>query len=492
MALSLSSSTPFAASEDMSSSLSFTEPMFSYHDTRAPSVPFPFGVKLLGNIQQGVNMEQSSSLPCEANGFPVNTFVPFLGKNNCGFEDEDEVMGEDDYDLYDSFEDAEECVDISLYLPEEILVRIFKYLDTKSFCAASSVCQNWRAVAGSPCLWWMRCDVIWNHLLYMSQKTAEICHQILLDSHLMHRKKYQTRIKFLTETLGDVMTASRNRLENKKDAHYNVESYYMMSNVLLSQLYDSNGIVQGIRENPAAMTVNFDILDISIRKYIRQLDSMFPILSSELQPQYAPPSHIIKDEKARFVWEKFVGKNQYHAKFTEFYENVLLSVFPQLQHDSGRFRDIFQFFVNFPRDDMMTTYKWAVIINQFGPFDQFVCNFQEFACGNGFLGLINCVEAEEHLQGPNTFLLRFSRKEPEKLTFSFKVTNASHVVVCHHKRKPCGVPIRQFIVRHFDKAFSPVQKHLGKKVTQIDRIDQFCEVSGYLIDSSIVPSLAFA
>ena len=176
-----------------------------------------------------------------------------------------------------------------------------------------------------------------------------------------NRKKYQTRIKFLTETLGDLTTASRNRLENKKDAHYNVESYYMMSNVLLSQLYDSNGIVQGIRENPAAMTVNFDILDLSIRKYIRQLDSMFPVLSPEPQQLHNTlPSHIIKDEKARYVWEKFVGKNQYHAKFTEFYDNVLLSVFPQLQHDSGRFRDIFRFFVNFPRDDMITTYKWFV------------------------------------------------------------------------------------------------------------------------------------
>ena len=184
--------------------------------------------------------------------------------------------------------------------------------------------------------------------------------EIEFGKPLLPRKKYQTRIKFLTETLGDLTAASRNRLENKKEAHYNVESYYMMSNVLLSQLYDSNGIVSRIRENPAAMTVNFDILDLSIRKYIRQLDSMFPVLNAGPQPHILP-SHVIKDEKARYVWEKFVGKNQYHADFTEFYDNVLLSVFPQLQHDSGRFRDIFRFFVNFPRDNMITTYKWFVL-----------------------------------------------------------------------------------------------------------------------------------
>lgn len=467
----------------MSSSLSFTEPMFSYHDSRTPSLPFPFGGGDLFGVGPGGGSHGgvvglvggSSSLPEPS--FPVNSFVPFLGKNNCGFEDEE--MVEDDFEMYDSVESEE--VDFSLFLPEEILVRIFKYLDTKSFCAAAAVCQNWRVVAASPCLWWMRCNVLWDHLLYMSQKTSDICHQILMESHMM-QKKYQTRIKFLAETLGDLTMASRNRLENKREAHYNVESYYMMSNILLSQLYDSNAIVQGIKENPAAMTVNFDILDLSIRKYIRQLDSMFPVLSPNHQSQ-VPPSHIIQDEKARFVWEKFVGKNEYHANFSEFYDNVLLSVFPQLQHDSGRFRDIFRFFVNFPRDDMITTYKWAVIIDQFGPFDQFVHNFQELACGNGFLGLINCVEAEEHLIGPNTFLLRFSRKEPEKLTFSFKVSNAQHVVVCRHKRKPCGVPIRQFIAQHFNKTFSPVQKHLGNKATQIERIDQFCEVSGYFIES---------
>ena len=132
-----------------------------------------------------MGMGSSPTMPEEANGFPVNTFVPFLGKNNCGFE-EDEEMGDEDYDMYDSLEaEEDEEVDVSLYLPEEILVRIFKYLDTKSFCSAAAVCQNWRAVAGSPCLWWMRCNVIWDHLLYMSQKTAEICHQILMESHFM-------------------------------------------------------------------------------------------------------------------------------------------------------------------------------------------------------------------------------------------------------------------------------------------------------------------
>ena len=123
----------------------------------------------------------------------------------------------------------------------------------------------------------------------------------------------------------------------------------------------------------------------------------------------------------------------------------------------------------------------GVIVDQFGPFGEFVENFRHYGCGNGFLGLINCVEADEHLASPNTFLLRFSRREPEKLTFSYKFTNGARKVVCRHKRKPRGVPIRRFISQNFNASFQPVAKSLALVEYGVDSLDNYVDQSGYLL-----------
>jgi hypothetical protein len=383
--------------------------------------------------------------------------------------------------------DANNFVSPILSLPDEVLVMIFNYLDPRSFCRVAGVCSHWRRLAASPWLWWMRCNVLWEHILYICRRNARICDEIL-SNHL--EKKFSTKVKLLLETLNDLKDRSVLRVKSCSKAHYNIDCYYTMTNVLLSHLYESNGIISRIRDNPDLMTVNFDILDLSIRRYIDQLDYMFPA-SSSFRPAadscfLAPTcveeaSSIIKDENARGVWNKYVGKNIHSVDFSWFYERVLLVRFPLIQCDDV-FRDFFSFFVNFPRDNMMTTYKWTVIIDQFGPFDEFPSNFKKYGCGFGFLGLMNCVEAEEHLTAPNMFLLRFSRKEPEKLTFSFKIMNGAHGVVCRHKRKPCGVPISLFINQHFNpRRFFPVEKRLEDHATQLDNLEQYCESSGYFI-----------
>ena len=126
----------------------------------------------------------------------------------------------------------------------------------------------------------------------------------------------------------------------------------------------------------------------------------------------------------------------------------------------------------------------AVIIDQFGPFEEFPENFRKYACGNGFLGLINLVEADAHLMLPNMYLIRFSRKEPEKLTFSFKIAVNESQLACRHKRKPCGVPISQYIAQNFNpKRYYPVQERLEGHATQIISLEEYCECAGYFIRS---------
>lgn len=360
-------------------------------------------------------------------------------------------------------------------LPEELVSKIFSYLSPESFSAVAAVCRSWRAIVSSPSLWRKRCDVVWSHLMAVTVRSSDICFCLAM---IVSDKKFTPRVKLLSETLHELTQTAQARLNPGRETHHPVDSYYMMTNILLSQLYDCNSILRKIEINPLAITENFDILDLTLRRYMHQIHSMFPIDTAG-QPQETP-SHLIEDEQARLLWEKFVGKDAYSVEFNWFYESVMIPTFPSLR-DDHRFRNAFQFFVNFPCDDMLTTCKWGVIVDQFGPFDEFVDNFRHFACGNGFLGLINCVEADEHLSSPNTFLLRFSRREPEKLTFSYKYVNNARAVVCRHKRKPCGVPIRQFISQYFGRSFRPVEKSLAIVEKGVLGLDEYCDQSGYLL-----------
>ena len=480
--------------------LSYTAPYIPFEAEKEKSTEF----NLVNRTLYVPTMPQVSSsaffLPDQ-----ISTSIHLVGNNGPEYEKDIEMCHEENDDeswneLMDVEETCEEKEADSLneshrmfsieMLPSEILTLIFRYLDTKSYSRAAGVCLSWRQLAASPWLWWNRCNVVWDHLLYISQRSSQVCHEILASQ--IYEKKYSTRVSLLLETLTELSEESHIRLKNSTVAHYVVDCYYHIVNVLLSQLYESYRILCRIKAKLTKITVNFDILDLSIRRYMHQLAYMFPILSPEIPKPFAdscflPPtsiddaSSIIKDDGARNVWEKDVGRNVHCVDFAWFYEEVLLKRFPRFALDDV-FRDTFQFFVNFPRDDMMTTYKWAVIIDQFGPFEEFPENFRKYACGNGFLGLINLVEADAHLTLPNMFLIRFSRKEPEKLTFSFKVSVNENQLACRHKRKPCGVPISQYIAQNFNpKKYFPVQERLEGHATQFASLEEYCESTGYLI-----------
>ena len=56
----------------------------------------------------------------------------------------------------------------------------------------------------------------------------------------------------------------------------------------------------------------------------------------------------------------------------------------------------------------------------FGPWDSFMENFTKYVLGQGFLGLINRIQAEEVLSKyPNCVLMRFSRTYPTCLVTFF-------------------------------------------------------------------------
>jgi len=409
---------------------------------------------------------------------------------------------------------AQKCPDVSFaFLPPEILVMVFQLLDPISFNRVQQVCHSWRQVSLSRWLWRCRSHTKW-HLIYrLTVACSDVCTKLIADAQLP--RKYTRRIGFLKETLLEVEGHCESRSTDLQRMHYNNDCYFILVDILLEQLRESLDIIHSIMEFRAPLTVNFDILDLSLRRYLRQLKAMFPIpevsppkssskapssssdsdgpRASPLATSLAPlplrsipeyPSGLIADAKAREIWEARVGKDRHACHFQWFFDNVLVKEFPVIQADE-RFRDFFTFFVNFPRDDLLTVYKWSVIIDQFGPYEHFAKNFSTYACNEGFLGLINSVEAEDHLSGVNMFLLRFSRKEPEKLTISCKLRINGRTVV-RHRRKPLETSISSFIAQHFNAShFRPVQKKLEHTATRLERLDEYCGQMGYLIDDSM-------
>jgi len=122
-------------------------------------------------------------------------------------------------------------------------------------------------------------------------------------------------------------------------------------------------------------------------------------------------------------------------------------------HESAEFM-FFEYCINFPRDNVITAYKWHCIVNQFGPLSFMKKNFHKFAVNGGFVGVVNSIQAAEILQleTVGTTLVRFSRLQPELATFSIKLndvdTEAASFRFSHISRvtkEQLGVPYWKFI-----------------------------------------------
>eukprot|EP01087_Luapelamoeba_hula_P011569 TRINITY_DN3155_c1_g1_i3.p1 TRINITY_DN3155_c1_g1~~TRINITY_DN3155_c1_g1_i3.p1 ORF type:complete len:1055 (+),score=225.69 TRINITY_DN3155_c1_g1_i3:61-3225(+) len=191
--------------------------------------------------------------------------------------------------------------------------------------------------------------------------------------------------------------------------------------VLNSQLRDTMTGLQHIIKGTYQINDNFDVFELALRRYYEQIKTMFPIPRSNSRSKPKSfPSDLITDPEARRIWSTYVGKKEFSCDFERFYSDVISIVFPEVARDD-KCHHFFGFFLNFPRDDMVTTYKWEVLTRLFGPFGQFMINFRKYVLGQGFLGLINRLQAEDVVRDhPDCVLMRFSRTYPTCLAFSFK------------------------------------------------------------------------
>jgi len=198
-------------------------------------------------------------------------------------------------------------------------------------------------------------------------------------------------LRFLKETLDLILQY----LSDQKIIIRRIFEYNELLKILETQLDETLKMIDRILNNQSVLTPNFDIFELILRRYLQQLQWMFSID----QVQF-PPSKLIEDEQARKVWEIYVGEDKYVINFEEFFDLVISQEINKNLFDScdkQRFKQFLCYFINFPNDNLMSTYKWNLLMRLFGPYDSFCLNFSKVAFGKGFVGLINRIQAQELL-----------------------------------------------------------------------------------------------
>lgn len=330
------------------------------------------------------------------------------------------------------------------FLPDEITLHVFGFLDARSLCLASQTCLRWYTVAHD-------CNglgpALIHRYLHIAQKQLQaVNHQVALCRAQQQGggggakavtppvagspvtpprvdakgQPVDDRLGYLSmslELLEAYVTAKQSELRsNVLDAR--PELAHLLS-ILTGQLNETLAALREIAEGKKTMNENFDIFELTLRRYHFQFVEMFP-LATDTKKKREPISLIIEDPTARALWDQHVGKAVYLCDFEEFFQNVVLKAYGSTDH-LEEMRYCMAYFLNFPRDNTVTVYKWHILTRLFGPWDSFFDNIKLYVMGQGFLGLINRIRAEELLRAaPDQLLIRFSRTIPWALAFSYR------------------------------------------------------------------------
>jgi len=250
----------------------------------------------------------------------------------------------------------------------------------------------------------------------------------------------KSRLQFLKNTIELIVEY----VGNQTIVTRSLEPYVKLLRLLISRMDEVHDILKKIQHQESSITENFDIFELKLRSHLDELKAMFPIGA------IVSPVSIISDAKARKLWEDNFG-SEHMVSFTKFLD--MLSIAKIYNKNDKRFLLFLRYFVNFPNDDNVTTYKWDLLIRLFGPFDSFLATFSLVVARRGFLGLINRIKAYEILtleHQPRSVLIRLSRTEPQFLAFSYRNKDGqiNHQI---NKDRVTGlpIPVSQFLQTKF-------------------------------------------
>lgn len=264
-------------------------------------------------------------------------------------------------------------------------------------------------------------------------------------------KEDKCRLKFLLQTL-ESTNLFLEEIESNGDYFSTfltidcsiIEIFFSIKSLIIENILETLKFVQ----MGGNLTNNFDILELKLRSNFDETKAIFLSENSLIRVE----NHI-KDEQAKKDWVEHFGMNCYVVEFNNFIE--FLEKKNILDRESENYEkkiNYFRYFLNFPSKDVVTPYKWGLLIHLFEPYNKFNENFFKLMNENGFLGLINRIEAFEILESsPNkSLLIRMSRTEPQLLAVSYKTSKG----IIEHQVNRCSktkeiIPIYEFIEKKF-------------------------------------------
>jgi hypothetical protein len=192
---------------------------------------------------------------------------------------------------------------------------------------------------------------------------------------------------------------------------------FVLHNAVARQLAETARMLQAMDDNVFSITVNFDVFDLVLRRYVEEMGVLHPKDGTQVEPL-----QVIASEPARAVWELVFGQALV-VPYDTFQERILWRDWPEERHNS-RLRKHLAMHVNFPRDNMMSVYRFHCLTAVFGPWENLLGNFRDIAMQPGFVGIVNMIKAEEMLEKNVAFMrrrtvvMRFSRRQPDFLAFT--------------------------------------------------------------------------
>ena len=235
------------------------------------------------------------------------------------------------------------------------------------------------------------------------------------EGRLMIAKEGRCRLKFLNDTVRLISDL----VSSQPLATRIFQPFVFLLQNIGRRMSDILEMLRKIDERKATITNNFDIFELKLREQLEEMKTLFPPNAASL----VSPTSIISDKVARAAWLNSFG----NIHFTTFDNLVKMLIKYKMIHciggESSPPTEMYlRYLVNFPADDVISTYKFNHLVCLFGLRD-FEENFRYLTEKKGFCGLINRIEAYEILTvSPHSLpvLVRMSRTEPHFLAFSYK------------------------------------------------------------------------
>eukprot|EP01091_Cochliopodium_minus_P006375 TRINITY_DN16265_c0_g1_i1.p1 TRINITY_DN16265_c0_g1~~TRINITY_DN16265_c0_g1_i1.p1 ORF type:complete len:221 (+),score=51.60 TRINITY_DN16265_c0_g1_i1:90-665(+) len=133
-----------------------------------------------------------------------------------------------------------------------------------------------------------------------------------VQKNLNIKNKFKRRVNFLTDT-----TKSLTKYFNYPHNNNNILFQKFVKQFQI-QLREAIKIVESVSQSRIPITENFDMIELTLRRYLQQFKRIFP--KKEIKVREA--SEMIREEEAREFWREKIGPKKMYVKWKFFCEEL--------------------------------------------------------------------------------------------------------------------------------------------------------------------------